>query len=420
MPTRDCDGELKAFLDWRCTVVTSLVAEIRAEVRKDATVAVIPSVARPTGGAWYEGSDLAALADAAGIIEACFYEPGAARVKADLFDVKRRLRGKGELRGIMRPAWPDLSSKAEFLAAAAALMRWWRQRPCLLQLGASAQIQCRLDCRCHEACGSMSMMFKGKIVAITGAAGGIGQSLCRYFAAEGAVIAAIDKSPALADFVGEALGKRCKDGACRRWMSAISDAVAKAFAKLVQALGPIDILVNNAGFSAHPTFASTDPEGWHHEVNGNLNGAYYCAHAVLRRHEGKGRWIDRRHRLGEWPRRSWRSGLQRGQGRNDLAHAIAGHGIWPLQHPLQHRAARHGAHAVVGTQRAAKDPTVLETLAQMVSAGPHRRTRSMWRSAVAFLASDAAAAITGVALPVDCGLTAGNIVMTRELTLENF
>ncbi len=116
------DSELKAFLDWRCTVVTSLVAEIRNSVRKDASVAVIPSVARPTGGAWYEGSDLAALADAAGIIEACFYETGAARVKADLFDVKRRLRGTAELRGILRPAYPDLGSKPEFLAAVEALV----------------------------------------------------------------------------------------------------------------------------------------------------------------------------------------------------------------------------------------------------------------------------------------------------------
>ena len=39
---------------------------------------------------------------------------------------------------------------------------------------------------------------------------------------------------------------------------------------------------------------------------------------------------------------------------------------------------------------------------------------------VGFLASDAASAITGVALPVDCGLMAGNIVMARELTLEDF
>jgi hypothetical protein len=115
------DGELKAFLDWRCSVVTSLVREIRDAVRKDANIAVIPSVARPTGGGWYEGSDLAALAGAAGIIEACFYESGAERIKADLFDVKRRLRGSGRLRGIVRPAFPDLESKSEFLAAMRAL-----------------------------------------------------------------------------------------------------------------------------------------------------------------------------------------------------------------------------------------------------------------------------------------------------------
>jgi len=115
------NGELAAFLDWRCAVVASLVREIREAVRKSATVAVIPSVARPTGGAWYEGSDLKALAQAAGVIEACFYEPGAARIEADLFDVKRRLGGAGALRGIVRPAFPDLETKGEFLAAMRAL-----------------------------------------------------------------------------------------------------------------------------------------------------------------------------------------------------------------------------------------------------------------------------------------------------------
>jgi hypothetical protein len=115
------DGALGAFLAWRCTVVTSLVAEIRAAVRPDAAVAVIPSVARPSAGAWYEGSDLAALADAAGLIEACFYEPTPERIRADLFDLKRRLGGKGALRGILRPASPDLQSKASLVAAAEAL-----------------------------------------------------------------------------------------------------------------------------------------------------------------------------------------------------------------------------------------------------------------------------------------------------------
>jgi hypothetical protein len=117
------DRELAAFLALRCDIVTSLVREIRESVRRSATVAVIPSCSppTPTAGAWYEGSDLKALAEAAGIIEASFYEPGAARIKADVRDAKRRLRGAGVLRGILRPAFPDLETKAEFLAAMRAL-----------------------------------------------------------------------------------------------------------------------------------------------------------------------------------------------------------------------------------------------------------------------------------------------------------
>jgi hypothetical protein len=38
---------------------------------------------------------------------------------------------------------------------------------------------------------------------------------------------------------------------------------------------------------------------------------------------------------------------------------------------------------------------------------------------IAFLASDATSAVTGAAIPVDCGLTAGNLVMARELTLQD-
>lgn len=115
------NGDLRRYLDYRSGVVTSLVAEIRASVRPDVHVAVIPSVARPTAGAWYEGSDLNALARTTGIVETCFYEPDAMRVKADLFDIRRRLKGAGKLRGILRPSYPDLSTRAEFMAAIEAL-----------------------------------------------------------------------------------------------------------------------------------------------------------------------------------------------------------------------------------------------------------------------------------------------------------
>jgi hypothetical protein len=115
------DGALSSFLRCRCDIVTSLVREIRAAVRADATVAIIPSVARPTAGAWYEGSDLQALAQATGIVEACFYEPSVERVRADACDAQRRVKGAGKLRGILRPGFPDLQSRSDLIAAAQVL-----------------------------------------------------------------------------------------------------------------------------------------------------------------------------------------------------------------------------------------------------------------------------------------------------------
>ena len=115
------DGELASFLTWRCEVVTTLVRQIRSAVRADCAISVIPSVARPTAGAWYEGTDLLGMAGAGISIEACFYEPSADRVRCDLWDLQRRLRRGGKLRGILRPAYPDLKTRDDLVAAATSL-----------------------------------------------------------------------------------------------------------------------------------------------------------------------------------------------------------------------------------------------------------------------------------------------------------
>ena len=115
------DLDLRKFLDFRSQVVTSLAKEIRQSVRKDIEVAIIPSVARPTGGAWYEGTDLKAIAETTGVIEACFYEPSTDRINADLADIKRRTNNTGKIKGILRPAFPDLTSEAAVVDAVAVL-----------------------------------------------------------------------------------------------------------------------------------------------------------------------------------------------------------------------------------------------------------------------------------------------------------
>ncbi len=82
---------------------------------------MIPSVARPTGGAWYEGSDLAALAEAAGLIEACFYEPGAAQGESRSLRRQAAPARQGAPARDRPAGFPDLDTKSEFLAAMRAL-----------------------------------------------------------------------------------------------------------------------------------------------------------------------------------------------------------------------------------------------------------------------------------------------------------
>jgi NAD(P)-dependent dehydrogenase (short-subunit alcohol dehydrogenase family) len=260
------------------------------------------------------------------------------------------------------------------------------------------------------------MTFKDKVVAITGAAGGIGQSLCRLFLDEGAKIAAIDKKASLDGLAAEL------NGDAKRFAHAVADIseaaeVERAFAALTGALGPIDVLVNNAGGSSRRTLARTDPTGWRQDIKVNLDSAYYCAQAVipgmLAKHSGVIINIGSVNGL---------SAL------GDPAYSAAKAAMISLTRSLAQEYGPYGIRANIvlpGTvrtplweRRAAKDPKVLETLRRWYPLGRVVEPVDIAR-AVGFLASDAASAITGVALPVDCGLTSGNIVMRGELTLED-
>jgi NAD(P)-dependent dehydrogenase (short-subunit alcohol dehydrogenase family) len=260
------------------------------------------------------------------------------------------------------------------------------------------------------------MTFEDKVVAITGAAGGVGRSLCRYFIDQGAKVGAIDKKASV-----ESLASDLK-AAPKTFAAAVADIsepheVERAFASLTGALGPVDVLVNNAGGSAHRTFARTDPAGWRQDIKVNLDSAYYCTQAVipgmLAKHSGVIINIGSVNGL---------SAL------GDPAYSAAKAAMISLTRSLAQEYGPYGVRANIvlpGTvrtplweKRAAKDPKVLETLRRWYPLGRVVEPVDIAK-AVGFLASDAASAITGVALPVDCGLTSGNIVMRGELTLED-
>jgi NAD(P)-dependent dehydrogenase (short-subunit alcohol dehydrogenase family) len=259
----------------------------------------------------------------------------------------------------------------------------------------------------------MSMTFAGKTVAITGAAGGIGQCLCKYFGQAGASIIAIDRSEAVLALTEIFL----QEGATLTAAAVdLTDpaAVARAFA----GFGDIHVLVNNAGGSRHPVLKGTDPAGWDAEIALNLNSAFACAHAALPQMVAR--------RGGNIVNVGSVNGLM---AFGDPAYSAAKAGLVSMTRSIAQEYGRYGIRANIvlpGTvrtplwdERKAKDPNVLKTLERWYPLGRIVEPEEV-AQVIGFLASDLASAVSGAAIPVDCGLMSGNLVFARELTLEDF
>lgn len=129
----------------------------------------------------------------------------------------------------------------------------------------------------------MTGRLKGRFIAVTGAAMGIGRAIAADFRAEGADLLLIDRDgPLLAATV--ATLQTAPGGALLQAEADIADpeAVARAFARAAEMAGrPFDGLVNNAGVNVfHKPLETTEAE-WRRAFAINLEGAWSCARAVL-------------------------------------------------------------------------------------------------------------------------------------------
>lgn len=123
--------------------------------------------------------------------------------------------------------------------------------------------------------------FNGKVVAITGAAGGMGAAFARRFARAGARLALLDLAderlaPLAAELTAggtEVITTRCD----------VSDATdcRRAIDRVGERFGGIDVLINNAGITHRSLFGETDLSVFNRVMGVNLFGSLYCTHAAL-------------------------------------------------------------------------------------------------------------------------------------------
>lgn len=120
------------------------------------------------------------------------------------------------------------------------------------------------------------MRLEGRTALVTGGASGIGAATVRRLAAEGARVAVGDVN---LDGAREVAGEI--DGhACAMDVQDV-ESVRTAVADAEQAIGPLEVLVNNAGTDRFAFFVNSDEQLWDLVLGVNLRGVLAVTHAVL-------------------------------------------------------------------------------------------------------------------------------------------
>ncbi|MGH0030347.1 MAG: SDR family NAD(P)-dependent oxidoreductase [Myxococcota bacterium] len=262
--------------------------------------------------------------------------------------------------------------------------------------------------------------LRDRVAFITGAASGIGAACAARFAEEGAIVAGVDLQKPVDDGFEKVLAasprSTFRDGVDVRDEAVVESAVAAA----ADAFGRIDVLVNAAGVGGGGAAHELDAAEWDRVVDINLKGSFLVAKHVL------ARMVE--------------------QGSGSVVHLASVEGLEGMSGSLPYNASKGGV--VLMTKNMALDyaahgirvnclcPGLIETPLTaplgMEAFKPVRDAMQSWHalgrlgrpeevaSCALFLASDEASFVTGHALVVDGGWTAGRRVDTSALDPSDF
>jgi 2-hydroxycyclohexanecarboxyl-CoA dehydrogenase len=241
------------------------------------------------------------------------------------------------------------------------------------------------------------MRLEGRSALVTGGAKGIGEAIVRRLSAEDARVTIGDVDTEGAEKVAAEVGAEAV-------LLDVTDPDSARAA--VDGAGGLDVLINNAGMDEFSFFTDTDPGLWERVLAVNLKGVLACTHAALpgMQRAGYGRIVNIASEAGRVGSKgsavysaakggviAFTKTIARENARFGItANAIA---PGPIDTPLLRRAAELGelGDRIIETMKGA---TQLRRLGQPDEVA----------AAVAFLASEEAAYVTGETLGVSGGL----------------
>lgn len=244
-----------------------------------------------------------------------------------------------------------------------------------------------------------------KTAFITGTSAGLGRAIATALAREGYDLALTELDTAmLKDTLAEpAIANRKSVAVALDLRSQTS--ISSAFERATKELGDIDLLVNNAGRALLKPVVDVTEAEWDDVIDTNLKGAFFLSQLF-------GRACIAKNRAGVIVSMASTHGMTGIAGRS--VYGISKAGLIQMTRMLAIEWAGHNIRV-----NAIAPTTVMTESRQQLLSDPKARAAALSRipsgrfatpeeiaAAVVYLASTAAASVTGVTLPVDGGLTA--------------
>lgn len=240
----------------------------------------------------------------------------------------------------------------------------------------------------------------GKRVVVTGAACGIGLATAHRFLDEGAQVVIFDWNK-------EALDKTLSEHQSLKGGVEVDvskpEAVRAAFSRVDSLLGGVDVLISNAGISVRKSFLEITYEQWSRVLRINLDGMFLCAQEAIKRMEAQ--------RSGIVLFTASTNGLEGHPFYADYNASKAGVILLAKTLALEFAPwlrvnAVCPGYVLTPMQEEEYTPEMLDEVNAGIPLGRHAIPEEV-AAVFAFLASQEAAFITGQAIPIDGGETAG-------------